>query len=84
MSEQNERSIWDLVDSVSVLPMHAYVAARSRAFGHPSGGSYLPGVRPPAPVPKCWYWTRTVTRTERRWIRIQRDDLATSLDCSPQ
>ena len=36
MSEQSERSIWDLVDSVSVLFMHAYVAARSRAFGHPS------------------------------------------------
>ena len=37
MSEQNERSIWDVVDLVSVLFMHAYVAARSRAFGHPSG-----------------------------------------------
>ena len=37
MSEQNERSTWDLVDSVSVLFMHAYVAAQARAFGHPSG-----------------------------------------------
>ena len=36
MSEQRERSIWDLVDSVSILFMHAYVAAWARAFGHPS------------------------------------------------
>ena len=36
MPEHNERSIWDLVDSVSILFMQAYVAARARAFGYPS------------------------------------------------
>jgi len=37
MSEQNERSIWELVDAVAVLFTHASVAARARAFGHPLG-----------------------------------------------
>lgn len=32
---QGERSIWDLVESVSVLFMRSYLAARSRAFEHP-------------------------------------------------
>lgn len=36
MSEQRKGSIWDLVDSVSILFMQAYVASRARAFGHPS------------------------------------------------
>lgn len=35
MSERRERSIWGLVDAVSILFMQAYTAARVRAFGHP-------------------------------------------------
>ena len=34
MSERGERSIWGLVDAVSILFMQAYTAAR--AFAHPS------------------------------------------------
>ena len=36
MTEQSERPLWNLVDAVSILFMHAYMAARARAFGHPS------------------------------------------------
>lgn len=32
---QRERSIWDLVESVSTLYMRGYLAARARAFEHP-------------------------------------------------
>lgn len=32
---QRERSVWDLVESVSVLFMRGYLAARARAFEHP-------------------------------------------------
>lgn len=41
MSEQGERSIWDLVDAVSVLFTQAYTAARSRSSGHPSSVTRL-------------------------------------------
>lgn len=36
MAEHGERSIWGLVDAVSILFMQAYMAARVRALGHPS------------------------------------------------
>ncbi|MEL6394905.1 MAG: DDE-type integrase/transposase/recombinase [Planctomycetota bacterium] len=36
MSELGDRSVLGLVDAVSILFMHAYVAARARALGHPS------------------------------------------------
>ena len=32
---QRERSIWDLVESISILFMRGYLAARTRAFEHP-------------------------------------------------
>lgn len=32
---QRERSVWDLVESVTVLFMRGYLAARARAFEHP-------------------------------------------------
>jgi len=32
---QGERSVWDLVESVSVLFMRGYLAARARAYEHP-------------------------------------------------
>ena len=32
---QRERSIWDLVESVSILFIRGYLAARARAFEHP-------------------------------------------------
>lgn len=32
---QRERSIWNLVESVSILFMRGYLAARARAFEHP-------------------------------------------------
>ncbi|MEQ9207267.1 MAG: integrase core domain-containing protein [Phycisphaerales bacterium] len=33
--KQQERSVWDLVESVSILFMRGYLAARARAFEHP-------------------------------------------------
>jgi len=33
--KQRERSVWDLVESVSILFMRGYLAARARAFEHP-------------------------------------------------
>ena len=36
MAERGERSVWGLVDAVSILFMQAYMAARVRALGHPS------------------------------------------------
>tara|TARA_R110000744_G_scaffold112179_2_gene210416 strand:+ start:10999 stop:11862 length:864 start_codon:yes stop_codon:yes gene_type:complete len=33
--KQGERSVWDLVDSVSTLFMRGYLTARSRAYEHP-------------------------------------------------
>lgn len=35
MAERGERSIWSLVDAVSIFFMHAYMAAWVRALGHP-------------------------------------------------
>tara|TARA_R110002072_G_C7977582_1_gene535743 strand:- start:23499 stop:24734 length:1236 start_codon:yes stop_codon:yes gene_type:complete len=32
---QNERTVWDLVESVTILFMRGYLAARARAFEHP-------------------------------------------------
>ncbi|HCT45806.1 MAG: hypothetical protein CMJ35_11730 [Phycisphaerae bacterium] len=32
---QHERSVWDLAESVSILFMRGYLAARARAFEHP-------------------------------------------------
>lgn len=32
---RRERSIWDLVESVSILFMRGYLGARARAFEHP-------------------------------------------------
>jgi len=32
---QGERSVWDLVESVSVLFMRGYLTARARAYEHP-------------------------------------------------
>lgn len=36
MAQQREGSMWDLVDAISALFMHAYVSARARACSHPS------------------------------------------------
>lgn len=45
VSEQNALSIWDLVDVVSVLFVHAYIAPRTRASGHPSTMIRVPARR---------------------------------------
>lgn len=36
MAEHGERSVWGLVDAVSILFIQAYMVARVRALGHPS------------------------------------------------